>query len=265
MNTENQQINLHVKEGQNEVIIRHGEAEPVVPFRKPIAVSGILEVPRVHLTNPTRWLTNKNVPENILDYKAEIRLEMKEAADSPINYSHLVVNRDKGTIEFIEDAGNPWESRFKGVLEFDPRFEKFSINTGRSYTTIDLANFIKMNRSHFETKDKAMLLVSELRNFKAKVDKEIENAADERGNRKILLAQAVESNIPESFRINVPVFKGHPAQSLEVEISIDPSDLSCSLVSPEVNDFIEETKDQLIDAELEQIRELHPTLRIFEV
>ena len=253
MNQENQQINLHVQEGANEVIIRHGQAVAVVPFREKINIKGTLEVPRKHLENPSKWLTKK-----------ETTILSKEG-DAPLNYSHLEVNRDKGTIRFVEDAGNPWQSTFTGTLELDPRFEKFGINSGRTQTTLDLANFIKMNRSHFETKDKAMMLVSELRNFKAKVDKEVENAADDRGNRRILLAQAVESNIPETFKITVPVFKGFPAQTLEVEIAIDPSDLSCSLISPEVNDYIEETKDDLIDAEIEKIEALHPTLRIFEI
>lgn len=253
MKTENQQINLHVKEGENEVVIRHGEAEPVVPFRKTIDVSGTLEVPRKHLENPSGWLTKKET--TILNNNG----------DSPLQFSFVKVNREKGGIRFFEDVGMPWESSYEGLLKLDPRFEKFGINSGKSYTTLELSTFIKMNRSHFETKDKAMLLVSELRNFKATVDKEIENQADERGNRKILLAQAVESNIPESFKIKVPVFKGFPAETLEVEISIDPGDLSCTLVSPEVNDYIEETKDALIDAEIKQIEELHPTLRIFEV
>jgi len=265
MNNENQQINLHVKEGQNEVIIRHGAAEPVVPFRTPITVTGTLGVPRIHLTNPSKWLTKKQYPEDFLEYTEVIRKKIAEALDSPLQYSHLIVNRDKGTIEFVEDEGMSWRSSYKGVLALDPSFTKFKINTGESRTTLDLSNFIKMNRSHFETKDKAMLLVSELRNFKGKVDKEIENAADERGNRKILMAQAVETNIPESFVINVPVFKGYGNQTLEIEISIDPGDLSCSLVSPEVNDYIEDTKDNLINDELEAIGTLHPTLRIFEI
>ena len=255
MKNENQQINLHVKEGQNEVIIRHGEAAPDVPFRTPVKVSGTLDVPKVHLTNPSKWLTNKLFPEDI----------SKENRDSTLQYSHVEVNRESGSIKYTEDAGMPWASEFTGTLSLDPRFEKFGINSGKSYTTLELSNFIKMNRTFFETKDKAMLLVSDLRKFKAKVDKEVENQADDRGNRRILLAQAVESNIPESFKLTIPIFQGYPAQTLEIEISIDPGDLSCSLISPEASDYIEETKDALIDVELEEIAELHPTLRIFEV
>lgn len=266
MSTETKEINLHLPEGQKELIVRHGEAEKLVPFRESITITGQLDVPRVHLTNPSKWLTKVNFEhpgDGMLD---ETGLEkLRKESDSPLNFSHLRVERSARKITFCEDAGNPWESNYHGRLEFDPRFSKFKINSGESYTTLDLANFIKMNRSHFETRDKAMQLVSELRNFKAKVDKDVENAADDRGNRRILLAQAVESNIPESFKITVPVFKGQDPMTLEIEIAINPQDLSCSLISPEVNDYIEDTTDSLIDAELDKIRELFPNLRIFEV
>ena len=252
---ENKEIKVTVENGVKELVVRHGKAEPVAEFRKGVKVSGTLSLPRIHLTNPPKSLTSKGL----------LVIGDKDNIDNVLAYSYLEVNRDKGSIDFIEDAGNAWENTYSGILEKDERFEKFNINTGKSYTTLELAEFIKMNRSHFETREKAMLLVSSLRNFKAKVDKDIENADDGRGNRKILLAQAVDSNIPESFKINVPIFKGYDKQIIEVEISIDAGDLSCTLISPEANDYIEEVKDSLIDAEIAQIRELHPTLRIFEV
>lgn len=248
MNKENQQIKLQVEKGTNEVIIRHGEAAREVPFRGSIDVSGTLEVPRVHLENHSKWLTKVelDLKEEKLPKEEIVRLESE--SDSPLAFSFIKVNREKGGIRFFEDVGMPWESSYEGALRLDPRFEKFGINSGKSYTTFELSDFIKMNRSHFETKDKAMMLVTQLRQFKAKVDKDVENSDDGRGNKKILLAQAVESNIPESFRINVPIFKGFEKVSIEVEISINASDFSCTLISPEVADYIEETKDRLIDA-----------------
>jgi len=256
---ENQKINITPTEDCKELIIRTGSAEPVVGFRKGVSINGNLSVPRIHLENPSKWLVQV--------YKDELQslVEAKERNDNVLAYSYLKVNRDKGSIQFVEDAGSEWENNYTGVLEMHPSFEKFAINTGNSLTTFELSNFIKMNRSFFETKDKAMLLVSVLRNFKAKIDKEVEHADDARGNKKILIAQAVESNIPESFKIVVPVFKGYEPQTLEVEISINATDLSCSLISPEVNDYIETTKDSLIDEELDKIKTLHPTLRIFEI
>lgn len=41
-----------------------------------------------------------------------------------------------------------------------------------------------------------MKLVSELRNFKAKIDKELELSDDKRGNQRILKSQFVERNHP---------------------------------------------------------------------
>ncbi|WP_162984861.1 hypothetical protein [Mesonia aquimarina] len=243
-----QKINVSVENGVKELIIRHGEAEKLPAIRKPAVIEGTISVPRIHLENPSNWLTDK-----------------VENGDNVLAFSRIEINREKKSIEFIEDEGREWESHFLGVLEFTEIFEKFGINSDKSYTSLELGEFIKMNRSHFETRDKAMKLVNELRKFKAKVDKDIENADDGRGNRKILLAQAVDSNIPESFKITIPIFKGQPKQTLDVEISIDAGDLSCRLISPEANDYVEQMRDKLIDAEIEQIRELHPTLRIFEV
>lgn len=246
---ESKELNIQLSQDQKELVIRTGDAEQLVPFRKSLNIKGTIDTVSTHLANAPAWLSEIN----------------KDEIDAPINFSYVEVNRSKRFIRFVEDAGAPWESHYEGILEFDPRFKKFSINTGVSWTTIELANFIKMNRSHFETRDKAMQLVSDLRNFKAKVDKEVENASDDRGNRKILVAQAVESNIPESFKILVPVFKSEKPTALEIEIAINSQDLSCSLISPEVNDYIEDTTDQLLDVEIDQIKNLFPELRIFEV
>jgi len=246
-------VNLQVGEKTQELILRTGTAEPVAEFRKGIEINGTLSVPRIHLENPPKWLTDKSIANT------------ESEPDSVLNFSYLQVNREAGTILFVEDAGNQWQNEYKGKLELHPDFEKFGINTGKSYTTYDLAALIKMNRTLFETKDKAMILVKELRNFKGKVDKDLENADDGRGNRKILINQIVESNIPESFNLHLPIFKGCDKQTIEVEIEIDASDFSCRLISPEANDYVNETKDNLIDAEIEQIKELFSTLRIFEV
>lgn len=251
---ESKEFNINVDNEIKELVVRHGKAKPVAEFRKSVNVKGTLSVPRIHLKNPPSWLTGEGL--SVLN---------NPRVDNILSFSHLTIDREKGVITFTEDAGNEWQSTYVGALVMDPRFEKFKINTGKSYTTMELAEFIKMNRSYFETRDKAMLLVSALRNFKAKVDKDIENADDGRGNRKILLAQAVDSNIPESFKICLPIFKGYERQTIEIEISIDAGDLSCTLISPEANDYIEEVKDDLIDAEIDSIRELQPTLRIFEV
>lgn len=249
---ENQdQIHFNVCPEGNEAIIRHGKAPEAIPFREGTSISGVIGVPASHLANHSKKLTNECTPDS--------------EEDNPLAFSYLEVRRDERTITFVEDAGMPWESKYKGKLKLDPRFERFCINTGQSRTPLELSNLFRMNRTFFETKDKAMHLVSLLKNFKAKIDQDIEDADDGRGNKKILKSQAVESNIPNGFNMKIPVFKGEEAVVIEVEIEIDASDLSCRLVSPEANDFIEENTNSLIDKEIVKIKDLHPTLRIFEI
>lgn len=45
--------------------------------------------------------------------------------------------------------------------------------------------------------------------------KEMELSDDKRGNRRALVAQTVESNLPESFKIELPIFKGMPKVTIK--------------------------------------------------
>lgn len=245
---ETKEIKVSVEQGVKELVIRQGEAEPVVKFREPVKISGNLSVVASYLKNPPQWFKTPG-----------------EGGDAPLNFSSLSVSRDKGRLILVVDEGMHWESKYIGELAFDKAFSDFQINTGKSYSTFELADFIKMNRSYFESKDVAMRLVSELRNFKAKVDKELENADDNRGNKRVLISQIVESNIPQSFKLYMPIFKGYPKPLFDVEININASDFSCTLISPEANDYSTEIKNDLIDAELATIRELFPELKVFEI
>jgi len=179
--------------------------------------------------------------------------------------SHILVDRDKMTIELVINEKNHYKDSISGQLKINPDFEKWEINTGKSRTTHELANLIKMNRAFFENRQKAMELVSILKNFKAKVDKDIESANDDRGNIKVKLYQAVESNIPDAFKLKIPLFKGAKTNVIEVEISIEPSDLTCSLVSPDAKDFIIDERDAAIDNQLVEIKEIAKNLAIIEI
>lgn len=178
----------------------------------------------------------------------------------------LTVNRDEHRICL---AVNSNESSITDVytsaLKLSKELSEFGINTGKSWITFELAHFIKMNRSCFESKASAMELVSVLQNFKAKVDKDIENTDDTRGNKKLLLQQTVDSNLPESFKVTIPIFKGIENQTIEVEVMIDASDFSCQLISPEAKDFIDNESDKILNDELDKIEKMHSDLKIIEL
>ena len=109
-----------------------------------------------------------------------------------------------------------------------------------------------------------MKRVGELRNCKAKVEREMELSDDKRGNINVRKSQAVDSNLPEALQVNIPIFKGQEKESFQIEVEVNPIDLSMTLVSPEANDIIRDKRDTIIDAQLTKIRQDDPQILIIE-
>ena len=142
-----------------------------------------------------------------------------------------------------------------GKIMMNEDFLEFGINSGKKYSLRDLSDFIKMHRYCFQDVSVAMKLVSDLRNFKAKVNKEIEKLGDNRGNRNEVLSQVVDTNIPESFTLMMPIFKMAETVSFSVEINIIVRDaeMECQLESVEANDLVISHLNGAIDLELKKI------------
>lgn len=176
----------------------------------------------------------------------------------------IEVFRDELTILIDEDPSNPYSPRIKGKLQLSTEMSKISINDGKYMTCFEMADRIKRLRSYFENRQQAMELVTTLRNFKAKVEKEMDISNDKRGNRHAMVSQIVQSNLPEMFKVEIPIFKGQAKQILEVEVEINADDLTCTLVSVSVDDAMNEQANEIIDKELAQIESLYKEIVIIE-
>jgi hypothetical protein len=231
------ELNIELNGVKDTLIIREGKA---LELKEPkiIAIIGVLN-------SPLLWLEKRI--KFIVEPKA-----------------HILVNRERMTIELKMDEESHYSATVTGGLEIHPIFRKFGINTGAYITHFEMADLFKMNRSYFENTDVAMKLVSELRNFRATVEKKIEQTDDKRGNRTDLLAQTVASNLPAAFNLNIPIFKGMDRYVLEVEVEIRATDLCCTLVSPQANDIVELIRDSAIDDVLDKIRAIAPDIAIIE-
>lgn len=222
-----------------EIVIREGKA---MEIHEPVKVniSGTLDA-------PARWLETR------------MRLELVNQGAN-----HVLVDRENLSITLQCNENNYYGSRIVGSLIISPEFRRFGINEGEYITNFEMAELIKMNRSFFETKATAMKLVTELQNFRAKVDKEIEKSDNNRGDKRLLINQVVQSNLPEAFNIKIPIFKGTSKQTINVEVYINPSDLSCTLTSADVNDLLEEMRDNEMDAVIDRIKTVCPDIVIIE-
>lgn len=227
---------MNIEDGKD-IVIRFGDA---LPLQEPkyVSIHGTIDA-------PARWV--------------EKRKDDIVSADA-----HVLVDRDRMTITLNTDENSAYMDQIVGTLTLSTEMQEFGINTGEYMSCFDMADRIKQLRTYFETQQEAMKLVTELRSFKAKIDKELELSDDKRGNQTILRAQTVESNLPKSFKVNMPIFKGTEKRTFEVEVEINPNDLSCTLVSPDAHDIVVQERDSQMDAVLGRIGEAAPNIVIIE-
>lgn len=219
---------------------------------------------------------------NELDVKAPVKLKLtgvlgcvaeflakRKGETDQINQvrSHIIVNREDISIKLVFHENDEYlTGSVQGSLSIHPKFEEFGINTGKVWTPTQLGMFFKMNKAFFPDKSENMRLVAELMNFTATVNNSIERSAKENGDRSDKFEQTVNSNLPKSFSLKIPIFKGMSPETLEVETfaQINGRDISFILLSPAANQTTEEVRDQAIDEQLTTIRELCPGIAIIE-
>ena len=226
-----------------QVILREGKASNVIDPKEPeiVVIDGTIEAPQ-------RWLEKRI---GLIDQKA----------------SNIIVNRDTMKIALTTDETNYYRTKISGTLEASQEIKAFGINTDKSWESSKLSQFFKMHRSFFKDKTENMELVSKLKNFKAKINQDIERSREENGSKVDNYSQVVDSNLPKSFKLNIPLFKGFAPEEIEVEIyaDVDGRNVSLSLVSAGANEAIEEYKNRVIDEQLDGIRQIAPDIVIIEV
>ena len=226
-----------------EVVMREGEAPELLEIKEPerVVISGTIDT-------PFRWLEKRI---ELINQKA----------------SNIIVNRDVMGIALTVDETNYYQSDIRGELKTSKGMMEFGINTEKKWEPIKLSKFLKMHRAFFTDKSQNMMLVSTLKNFKAKVNQDIERSKEENGSKVDNYSQVVDSNLPKSFKLNIPLFKGFACEEIEVEIyaDVDGRDVSLSLVSAGANEAIEEYKNKVIDEQLDAIRQIAPDIVIIEV
>lgn len=226
-----------------EVVLREGEAPELLEIKEPerVVISGTIDT-------PFRWLEKRI---ELINQKA----------------SNIIVNRDVMGIALTVDETNYYQSDIRGELKTSKEMMEFGINTEKKWEPIKLSKFVKMHRAFFTDKSQNMMLVSTLKKFKAKVNQDIERSKEENGSKVDNYSQVVDSNLPKSFKLNIPLFKGFACEEIEVEIyaDVDGRDVTLSLVSAGANEAIEEYKNKVIDEQLDAIRQIAPDIVIIEV
>lgn len=219
---------------------------------------------------------------NELEVKAPVKLDIKgvigsvaefliQRKDQPeqINQKrcHILVNRENISIQLIFNENDEYlKGSVTGTLSIHPKLKEFGINTGKVWTPTELGLFLKMNRAFFQDKTENMNLVTALMNFTGTVNNNIERAVKENGDRTDNFSQVVNSNLPKAFTLNIPIFKGMPAETIEVETfaQINGREVAFTLLSPAANQTMEDIRDKVIDEQLKDICSICCDIAIIE-
>lgn len=217
-----------------------------------------------------------------LDPKEPIKTDIKGTIGTPFEYlkkrvgtgqfeqerSHILIDRDNVTLSLVINEDDYYNSgSIVGTLDFNPKFIEFGINNGKVWTPTELGMFFKMNRAFFTDRKTNMELVTTLMNFTATVNNTLERSVKENGDRKDNFTQVVNSNLPESFTLAMPIFKGMQSETLEVETfaQISGREVSFLLLSPGANQALEDIRNKVIDEQIAAIKEVAPNIALIEV
>ena len=227
-----------------EVVYREGRASSVLDTKAPesISVCGVL-------STPLDWL------EKRVD-----TIDQKKA--------NILVEREKMTITLtVNESDHYTKNTISGTAELSEVFKKFGINDPNAgWVPAKLGQFIRLNRAAFEDKEQCMKLVSALKNFKANAQSQIEKQHDPSGSRAEVYRQTVESNLPKSFTVKIPIFKGPEKTTFDVEFDhyLTDGEVFLQLVSPGAKEISDEWRDTAIDRVLNEIRGIAPDIAILE-
>lgn len=235
-----------------EIIIREGKAPEMLPILAPIkhSISGTIEAPYEFLF--------KRIP--IIAHNNELQVKPE--------LCHILVSRDDVSIQLTINENDPHtKGVITGKLSQHPKFVEFGINQAKSWEPNTLGQFFKMNRFFFADKAENMKIVSDLKNFEAKVNTVIEKQKSEKGDFKDNYSGVVMSNLPGTFQLNLPIFKGQKPETIEVEFyaSVNGREVTLQLVSPGANQLLEDIRNSIIDEQIKKIGELAPSIVIIEI
>lgn len=231
------QLVLENFEGR-EIVTRTGNAAPIDPLPKMNQVKGDI--------NTISTFVNKRYNQAPTPEAQGLQFIDKHRAI-------VTVDRDAFSILLELDPEHPRGASVFGSLSIAPELEQFHINDGTAFTREDLVKLIRFNKIWFADRDKADELERAYMAFRAEVNANIAQTSDTRGNVENGYKKTVTTGIPESFILNVPIFKGQGKRKFRVDINIEATSQSVRfyLESVELHDAIQIESEQILQKELE--------------
>ena len=235
-----------------------------IPAKEPeaICIEGIISTPRTWLEKRAKYICINNARLEVHREDGVIKLVINETN----THNEMLFGADEVGFDFNTDYKR---GSITGSIEYTEIYKQLNINDfNHFFNPVKLAKFLRLHRAIFPDKEQAAVLIAKLKNIDAKISGDYKKECETHGtiSKTDYYSQHVTHNLPESFKINIAIFKGAPKETFEIEIDADVVDgkIGVQFVSPAIAEADEEVRDKLIDAEIEGIKKLCPDLVIVE-
>lgn len=235
MDIDKQNITVAAAPGVSELLIRHGDAAPVI-VPKQYTFDGNVSAPFDYLTARNAATDNTHFnPKNAV----------------------LQINRKNGNLKLYQNPNDPIADVINGMTVVAPELDEWKFNTEHRWRASDLAEFLRRNRRHFTDPSRLADMIGELRSMKVTTNGDIQTDDDKRGNKKSLFEQSVQSNIPVSFYVDLPIIAGQKPSRVNVEIFIEVTGSTVSLMldSIDVSDLLITERDRLLNEQIDKFKQ----------
>lgn len=230
-------VNLRLESiNGNEIIIREGQALPPVAPKK-IVINGDIKT-----------------VSSFIEKRKTLAIAGISGAQF-IEPTRALVTVDKENLSIILqlDPESQYGTEVTAKLSYTPELEQFCINKNKLFNREELIKLIRFNKIWFADAEAHDKLLKAYQAFTATVNANIGKTSDTRGNVDNSYKKTVETNVPDSFVLNIPIFKGQDKRRFRVEIAIDSTDASTKfwMESVELNDIIQIESEAILKKELE--------------
>ena len=149
--------------------------------------------------------------------------------------SHVIFNRKQHEITLVVDADSRFKTTVKGKMELNPFLKSLHLNDPKNpFSMAGLTELIQFAKIHFKDRTKHKPLMYSLKNYKATVEKTVEEWNDrdkgEKGskvNKKLI--EATEA-VSLDFVLSVPIFVGGNKKiDIPVTVAKEPGETNVQL------------------------------------
>lgn len=187
-------VEVKVETSEKEIIVREGAAANVYD-PETVSVSGTIHAPA--------------------DFA-----EKRKSKIEPLK-TNVVADYTKKTIVLTVNEDSKFKTTITGTLDDFPELKDMSINGKKTFSHRELLDLIKFKGSYFKNKEQHVKLLTDLKNFDAKVNQEFQNANDFKGAQATKRIVDIKTNIGLEFILAIPVFTGGEVISFMVDICVD--------------------------------------------